>query len=87
MFLIAASKFWIEPELVDMPGANVGNAFGWIVYAAPIPAVFILGDLAWMALKTFKSGWADRARYTAVSLLVLACWAAAYLFDNMHHGV
>jgi hypothetical protein len=71
MFLLVASCFWIEPELADVPGANGGNGFGWIIFAAPIPAIFLLGDPLLLAMKLVKSGWADRVRHIGVSLAVL----------------
>ena len=87
-FLLDASQFWIEPEVADVPGANVGNAFGWYFYALPIPAAFIASDLAWVALKLIAYG-PNRARYLSIGLCLtaLACWRVAYLFDNAHHGI
>jgi hypothetical protein len=87
IFLFAASYFWIEPELANLPGANIGNAFGWILYAAPIAVLFVLGDLIWTAVKVVKSSWSARFQYIALSFAVLACWAAACIFDGNHHGV
>ena len=87
IFLFTASYFWIEPELANVPGANTGNAFGWALFAAPIPIFFIFGDVLWTAMKVAKVGWHDRLRYISLSLVVLACWAAAYAFDNGHHGM
>ena len=45
VFLARASRFWIEPELAEMPGASGGAAFGWIAMAAPIFAIFFLANL------------------------------------------
>lgn len=87
IFLFVASRFWIEPELADVPGANVGNAFGWVLLAAPIPILFLFGDLVWTMMKMRGAGLASRARYTALTLAMLAGWSAAYLFDNAHHGM
>jgi hypothetical protein len=87
IFLFAVSNFWVEPELADVPGANVGSAFGWIAFAAPIPVVFILADVVWTATKSVRASWADRAEYICIGLVVLALWAAAYAVDNAHHGM
>ena len=86
-FLCLASRFWIEPELADVPGANGGNAFGWIVFAAPILILFVLGSLVWTTRHICRIGSVDRLRYGALIVVVLAAWFAAYLFDNAHHGV
>ena len=85
-FLCSASRFWIEPELADMPGVNVGNAFGWIILAAPIPILFIIGNLFWTIKQIRRTATADWFRYAAMNVTALACWFSAYLFDNAHHG-
>jgi hypothetical protein len=87
IFLFIASCFWIEPELADVPGANIGSAFGWVRYAVPIPILFIFSDLSWTAVKVAKVEWPHRFRYMSLSLAVLACWATAYAFDSRHHGM
>ena len=87
IFLFAASNFWVEPELANVPGANVGSAFGWIAFAAPIPVVFILADVVWTATKIVRANWANRVGYISICLTVLALWVAAYALDNAHHGM
>ncbi len=87
IFLLGASNFWVEPELANVPGANVGSAFGWIVFAAPIPVMFLLGGVVWTTVKISRADWADRISYFGLSLAVLALWATAYFFDNAHHGM
>ena len=87
VFLLSASRFWIEPEVADVPGANGGNAFGWIVFAAPIPFVFIVGSLMWTISRLRGADSANRLRSAAFMLAVLVAWTAVYLFDNAHHGV
>lgn len=86
-FPLSASRFWIEPEVADVPGANVENAFGWIVFAAPILILFVLGNLVWIIKQMPVAGLTHRLHYAALSLAVLPAWSAAYLFDNVHHGV
>lgn len=85
--MLAASTFWVEPELANVPGANVGAAFGWILFAAPIPLFFVFGNSFWIIVKLAKSGWAPRLWCTGSGLVALACWVVAYLFDNAHHGM
>lgn len=84
-FLLSASRFWIEPEVADMPGANVGNAFGWFVFAAPIPLTFIVGSLIWIISRVRGADTTNRLRSTAFMLAVLVGWVTACLFDNAHH--
>jgi hypothetical protein len=87
IFLFTASHFWIEPELATVPGANTGNALGWVFLAAPISIFFIFGDLLWTAVKVAKVRGRVRLQYIGHSLAVLACWATAYVLDNGHHGM
>jgi hypothetical protein len=84
LFLLLASTFWIEPELADVPGANGGAAFGWIATAVPIGLAFIIADLCW-----FAALWSGTRRIAALVLtaILLMCWAAAFVMDNMHHGI
>jgi hypothetical protein len=44
-FMASASRFWIEPELADVPGASIGNAISWTFEAAPIAVFFLLTNL------------------------------------------
>lgn len=87
IFLFVASNYWVEPELASVPGANVGSAFGWIVFAAPIPLMFLLGGAVWTTFKIAGAKSPDRVLYCRLSLAVLALWAVAYSFDNAHHGM
>ena len=88
VFLFSASRFWIEPEVADVPGANGGNAFGWIVFAAPIPFVFIVGSLMWIISRVRDANSIHRLRSAAFMLAVLVVfWTAVCLFDNAHHSV
>ncbi|MCW3846291.1 hypothetical protein OF829_03500 [Sphingomonas sp. LB-2] len=83
-FLTSASRFWIEPEVADIPGASGGAAFGWIVFAAPIAALFILANLGWLGVRLWRrQGWCS----AAIAVLLLAAWAGTWLFDNAHHGI
>lgn len=84
-FLAIASQVWIEPEVADVPGANVGNAFAWLVSAVPILLLFAIGNLGWMAMSIFKRR--TRLSGLAVGAVVIACWIVAFLFDNAHHGI
>ncbi len=87
LFLLVASAFWSELEVGDIPGASLGNAFGWFVFAVPIAVIFLFCDLLWLVLAAIEADWPDRLRYVVISLAVLATWAAAYAFDNAHHGL
>ncbi len=86
IFLFVASYFWIEPDLANVPGASAGNAFGWIVYAAPIPLIFVVSDLIWMIVRIAKRPWSARLRYLGVFLGATVVWAAACIIDGNHHG-
>lgn len=45
IYLVTASCFWIQSELTNVPGTNIGNALCWIFYPAPIAASSVLGNL------------------------------------------
>ncbi|MBC9033098.1 hypothetical protein IAG41_11925 [Sphingomonas sp. JC676] len=85
-FLTAASRSWIEPELANVPGASVGDAFIWFVMAAPVLALFLIGNLAWLA-GSLRSDASSKRMSLLFGALILACWIAAYLFDNSRHGI
>jgi hypothetical protein len=86
LFLAAASVSWIEPELADVPGASGGDAFVWFATAVPVLGRFLIGNLAWLVFSL--SDWSS-GKFTplAFGALISACWIAAYLFDNAHHGI
>lgn len=86
VFLLSASRFWIEPELADIPGASAGDAFVWGVQALPIAAFFVLANLGWLLLSLLP---ALRGRPTSamIAALLLAAWVVTLFFDNAHHAV
>lgn len=86
LFLFVASHFWIEPELEGMPGASVGAAFGWAVFAFPLFASFMIAHVAKLVWLVRNPRGRPRRRYVALAV-TLACWFAAYAYDNMHHGI
>ncbi|MEO6217941.1 MAG: hypothetical protein ABIO86_18070 [Sphingomonas sp.] len=45
-----ASTSWIEPELANVPGANGGDTFVWFATAVPVLALFLIGNLDWLAV-------------------------------------
>lgn len=85
-FLVAASEFWIEPELAHIPGVSVGAAFGWFVLAAPIFVSFMLAHVAGLVwiMRSKRSTLGSRALPLAITF---AFWLAVYVYDNMHHGI
>lgn len=87
IFLFAASYFWIESDLANVPGASAGDAFGWIVYAAPIPVIFVVIDLIWMIVGIAQRPRLARLQYLGAFLGAMAFWAAACIIDGNHHGM
>lgn len=81
-FLTFASKTWIEPELANEAGASAGSFIVWGFSALPILVVFLLAHaiIGIIALRG-KRGWALPIALTS------ACWIAAAVFDNFHHGI
>lgn len=82
MFWSFASKTWIEPELANESGASAGNFIVWGFSALPILVLFLLAHaiVGIIALRG-KQGWALPVTLTT------ACWVAAAVFDNFHHGI
>jgi hypothetical protein len=86
-FLVTASQFWIEPELAGVPGASGGSAFGWIIMAVPIFAVFLATNLIWLFVSLWRGIRTGKWSSISIAMLVIAAWCAAYRFDNAHHGI
>ena len=86
VFLTAASLSWIEPELANVPGASGGDAYVWFVMAVPVLVLFIMANLAWLAA-SLGSHASNKPMSLVFGALIFACWIAAYLFDNLHHGI
>ncbi|WP_295562254.1 hypothetical protein [uncultured Sphingomonas sp.] len=86
-FLVIASHFWIEPELAGVPGANIGNAFGWFLFAAPIPPCVVVIDLLCTGAAIARADRRDRLRYAGLGVALLACWVVAIIVDSAHHGM
>jgi hypothetical protein len=87
IFLTVASRFWVEPDLADVPGANIGSAFGWIFFAAPIFGLFVLANLIWLVFSLWRGVRTAEWASLSIAMLMLATWCAAYRFDNAHHGM
>jgi len=83
LFLAIASQFWIEPELAGIPGASAGDAILWGLFAAPILGAFALANLGWLVWVLGRRWWLG----LMPAIVILGCWAAAWLFDNAHHGI
>lgn len=86
VFFRAASYFWIEPELANIPGASGGAAFGWIALAFPIFVFFILAHIVGFArIIQRHAGW--RSCSALALVITLGCWLAVFAYDNMRHGI
>ncbi|HWU95728.1 MAG TPA: hypothetical protein VN029_09015 [Sphingomonas sp.] len=85
-FLLVASQYWVEPEIADIPGASIGNAFGWFFEAMPLFAVFVLANPVWMLFMIRGEPVSRWWRPLLLVVAMLGCWDAAYFFDNAHHG-
>ena len=85
--MASASRFWIEPELADLPGASGGAAFGWIVMAAPIAVFFLLANLGWLTRSLLRPARSGEWITISLAILLVAAWIAAWLIDNAHHGM
>lgn len=86
LFLDLAVKTWIEPDLANEPGANVGDGIVWGLTALPIlllfmVAHFIFGVVAHRQRERIGS-W--RGEMFVGSTLVI--WVAIFIVDNAHHG-
>lgn len=86
LFLAVASHFWVEPELASEPGFNLGDAFGWLIFAAPILALFAIGNIVWLVaiVRAMPSQWRSAL---LVFALMGGLWIGAFVFDGRHHGV
>ncbi len=82
----SASCCWIEPELKDVPGASGGTAFAWAFGPLLVLVAFVLADFTWGTIVEIRSPRGRRLKRLAVPLLILAGWAAAFVFDGLHHG-
>lgn len=86
VFLLLASRTWIEPELTDIPGASGGAGVVWLLTAAPVFALAALlngAALLWAVWRRLKQAqWPFSALAWAVPLI----WLATWLLDNSYHG-
>jgi len=87
VFLFVAPQFWIEPELPDVPDANIADAFGWFFYVVPIALLLILGNLVWLSASIIRSDRQDRLTRVGFTIIMLACWTTAFLFDGPLPGI
>lgn len=87
VFLAVASDYWVEPEVADIPGASIGNAFGWFLYAVPILGACVLANLLWLMRAVRNEPVARWWWPVLLFVAMLGCWVVAYLFDNAHHGI
>jgi ABC-type amino acid transport system permease subunit len=85
VFLILASKSWLEPELGNVLGASAGDALVWFVMAVPVLVLFLISNLVWLAV-SLKDAASSNLKSLGFGALLLACWVAAFLFDNAHHS-
>jgi hypothetical protein len=86
-FLLIASQYWVEPDIADIPGASIGNAFGWFLEAVPVFAIFVLANPIWMLSMLRGEPVSRWWRPLLLAGAMLACWTAAWYFDNAHHGI
>ena len=87
LFLFIASDYWIEPELAGVPGANIGISFGWMLLAAPILLCFVAIDILCTVTAIVRADRPHRLKFACLGAALLACWVAAFLLDNAHHGM
>ena len=86
VFLLIASRSWIEPELADVRGASGGQGLVWFLTVAPVLLLFLLlnaSTLVWAGVSR------SRQRHwplSKLSWLSIAIWLCALLVDNAHHG-
>ncbi len=85
-FLRLASVTWIEPELKDFPGASGGAAIVWGLTALPVFLAFTLANLIWSAIEIRGALKTHDWRPLLFSVLTLAAWIVAFVFDGVHHG-
>ena len=85
-FLILASQFWTEPELAEVSGASLGDAFGWFFTAVPIVLVAFVWDFAWFITALRRERGRDRADSISASIIVAGLWIIVLYIDNAHHG-
>ena len=86
LFLVLASKAWIEPEVVNESVAIGPYAILWGVTALPILLLFLALHLAtgsWAAIRAVRE---RRWDWVALVSASLACWILAFVFDGIHHG-
>ena len=85
VFFVFAVPTWVDPE--DPPGSNGGSAFVWGVGALPIFLLFLAAHIpmSFFGLRDafVRKNW----RGTIFLAVTISCWAAAFLFDNLHHGI
>jgi hypothetical protein len=87
LFLLLASRTWIEPELAGVPGASGGAGVVWFVTALPVAGAAALVNLVavvWaLAFRIKHFAWPA----SSVAWFGLLVWLAAIVLDNSRHGV
>jgi hypothetical protein len=62
VFLVLASRTWLEPELRGISGANGGAGVVWALTALPVLFGTFLLDLIWFASRQIRRSKADVGR-------------------------
>jgi hypothetical protein len=86
VFLLIASRSWIEPELADIPGASGGQGIVWFLSIAPILLFFVslnFTTLCWAIVSRFEHG---QWPLSKLSWLSVPVWLCVVFLDNAHHG-
>ena len=87
VFLLLASRTWIEPELSGIPGASGGSAIVWGLTALPILVTFIFvnfGVATWACICRYRGdGW-PLSKWV---WLIAPIWMITVYVDGIRHGI
>lgn len=86
LFLHLTVQTWIEPELVNEPGASCGEFIFWGMSGLPVFLLFMLAHFASGLVAHRQRVRIGSWRGEILFGITLLCWIAAFFFDSAHHG-